>query len=158
MLLCPKMTPFFRNMALTNGLRAWQLYPNGAEITRSASSTLRQHLHRGTESTCPNRRSEPPAQIESDPEALKLSAPVRPLFSSGFWSSREVWKRARVNTLRCLVGCTLGDFSTMWFLQTHYPHLGVGLTMGVSSKSAIETLSQMYCLCFALSLLDTLPF
>lgn len=28
----------------------------------------------------------------------------------------------------------MGDFSTMWFLQLHYPDLGVGLTMSASSN------------------------
>ena len=49
-----------------------------------------------------------------------------------------MWKRAGVNTFRCLVGCTLGDFSAMWFLQANYPDMGMGLVMGISSES-IET-------------------
>lgn len=35
-----------------------------------------------------------------------------------FWNSRATWRRAAVNTLRCLAGCTLGDFSAMWILQS----------------------------------------
>jgi hypothetical protein len=58
--------------------------------------------------------------------------PGRP---EGFWGSRNVWKRAGINTFRCLVGCTLGDFSALWFLQANYPDLGMGFIMGVSSKS-----------------------
>jgi hypothetical protein len=38
-----------------------------------------------------------------------------------------------VNTLRCLVGCTLGDFSMMWFLQSQHPGLGLYTIMGFSS-------------------------
>lgn len=52
----------------------------------------------------------------------------------GFWASKSIWKRASVNTFRCLVGCTLGDFSALWFLQAFYPNLGVGTIMGISSK------------------------
>lgn len=51
-----------------------------------------------------------------------------------FWTSTTLWKRAFANTFRCLVGCTLGDFSTMWFLQVHHPELGVGIIMATSSK------------------------
>lgn len=51
-----------------------------------------------------------------------------------FWQSRASWSRAIVNTLRCLVGCTLGDFAMMWFLQSHYPSLSMGVVMGTSSK------------------------
>lgn len=50
-----------------------------------------------------------------------------------FWTTKSAWKRASINTLRCLVGCTLGDFSALWILQTYYPHLGMGLIMGASS-------------------------
>jgi hypothetical protein len=59
-----------------------------------------------------------------------------PLSSSEFWSSRPTWRRAGVNTLRCLVGCTAGDFSAMWYLQAHHPELGMGKIMALSSESA----------------------
>ncbi len=52
----------------------------------------------------------------------------------GFWSSKPIWKRASINTFRCLVGCTLGDFSALWFLQAFHPNLGVGTIMAISSK------------------------
>lgn len=55
--------------------------------------------------------------------------------SISYWNSRVLWKRAGINTLRCLVSCTLGDFSTMWFLQSQHPSLGVYLIMGISSKA-----------------------
>lgn len=66
------------------------------------------------------------------------SAAPRSLRSSwdpGFWTCKSTWKRAGINTLRCLVGCTIGDFSALWILQTHYPGLGMGMIMGASSKS-----------------------
>lgn len=56
------------------------------------------------------------------------------LTSMKFWTARMIWKRAAINTLRCLTGCTLGDFTTMWFLQSSYPQLGMGLIMLFSSK------------------------
>lgn len=58
-------------------------------------------------------------------------------FSTAFWSSRPVWKRAMVNTLRCLVGCTLGDFSAMWYLQAVHPDLGMSAIMAISSSSTL---------------------
>jgi len=54
--------------------------------------------------------------------------------SAAFWSSRPTWNRASVNTLRCLVGCTLGDFTAMWLLQAYYPDLSMGVVMPISSK------------------------
>ena len=34
-----------------------------------------------------------------------------------FWKCKHTWKRASVNTLWCLVGCSIGDFSTIYFFQ-----------------------------------------
>ncbi|KAL4793749.1 hypothetical protein BDV19DRAFT_366154 [Aspergillus venezuelensis] len=56
-----------------------------------------------------------------------------------FWTCRSTWKRAGINTLRCLVGCTLGDFSALWALQTYAPDLGMGTIMGISMASGITT-------------------
>lgn len=64
-------------------------------------------------------------------------APTKPqisLFERAFWTCRGTWKRAGINTFRCLVGCTVGDFSALWALQTYAPELGMGTIMGLSSK------------------------
>ncbi|KAF3140555.1 hypothetical protein TWF569_002750 [Orbilia oligospora] len=59
--------------------------------------------------------------------------------SVGFWSSRQTWNRAMVNTFRCLVGCTAGDFSAMWYLQAFHPEIGIGSIMAVSMASGLST-------------------
>ncbi|EHK16212.1 uncharacterized protein TRIVIDRAFT_39766 [Trichoderma virens Gv29-8] len=56
-----------------------------------------------------------------------------------FWSCRTTWRRAGINTLRCLAGCTLGDFSALWMLQTYYPELGMTTIMAASMVSGITT-------------------
>ncbi|KAF2012810.1 hypothetical protein BU24DRAFT_453144 [Aaosphaeria arxii CBS 175.79] len=56
-----------------------------------------------------------------------------------FWSSTPTLKRACINTFRCLVGCTTGDFSAMWYLQAFHPELGMGGIMGISMLSGITT-------------------
>jgi copper chaperone CopZ len=38
-----------------------------------------------------------------------------------FWSDAGVWNRAAFNTLNCLIGCSIGDFGTVIFLQAFYP-------------------------------------
>ncbi|KAL2860981.1 DUF4396 domain-containing protein [Aspergillus lucknowensis] len=60
-------------------------------------------------------------------------------FSRSFWSCRHTWRRAGINTLRCLAGCTLGDFSALWMLQTYFPDLGMGPIMAASMASGITT-------------------
>ena len=55
------------------------------------------------------------------------------LSSTQFWSSAPIWKRAGINTLRCLIGCTAGDFSAMWYLQSFHADLGISTIMALSS-------------------------
>ncbi|OTB17196.1 hypothetical protein K445DRAFT_57919, partial [Daldinia sp. EC12] len=59
--------------------------------------------------------------------------------SSTFWTSRSTWKRAALNTTRCLVGCNVGDFSSMWYLQTFHPDIGMGIIMALSMASGVTT-------------------
>ncbi|KAL4803376.1 hypothetical protein BDV18DRAFT_144659 [Aspergillus unguis] len=62
-----------------------------------------------------------------------------PLFQRQFWTCRSTWRRAGLNTTRCLVGCTIGDFSALWMLQTYFSDLGMGWMMGLSMASGITT-------------------
>ncbi|KAB5513025.1 hypothetical protein GE09DRAFT_1163626 [Coniochaeta sp. 2T2.1] len=59
--------------------------------------------------------------------------------SPGFWGATQTWKRAGVNTSRCLVGCTLGDFSAMWYLQAFHPEIGMEIIMAISMTSGLTT-------------------
>ncbi len=38
-----------------------------------------------------------------------------------FWKNAVQWKRASFNTLNCLIGCSIGDFGMVFFLQAYYP-------------------------------------
>ena len=33
------------------------------------------------------------------------------------WNCRNTWKRSSYNTLWCLIGCSIGDFGTIFFFQ-----------------------------------------
>lgn len=39
-----------------------------------------------------------------------------------------------VNTTRCLIGCSLGDLSTMFYLMSHHPGMSAATSMSLSSK------------------------
>ena len=56
-----------------------------------------------------------------------------------FWKDTPVWNRASKNTLNCLVGCTVGDFGMMIFLQTYYHHMNMFLMMGLAMLSGVLT-------------------
>jgi len=61
-----------------------------------------------------------------------------------FWKDRSVWKRASMNTLVCLVGCSIGDFGMILYLQIFHPYTPMWLQMllaivaGLISSMAFE--------------------
>jgi copper chaperone CopZ len=40
----------------------------------------------------------------------------------GFWSNNSNWKRATFNTINCLIGCSIGDFGMIIYLQAYHPN------------------------------------
>ena len=35
------------------------------------------------------------------------------------WKCKHTWRKASVNTLWCLLGCSIGDFGTIYFFQVY---------------------------------------
>jgi len=65
--------------------------------------------------------------------------------SSISWSCKTTWKKASVNTLWCLIGCSIGDFGTILFFQyssyslsTEYIML-LAIINGIITSIALET-------------------
>jgi copper chaperone CopZ len=71
-------------------------------------------------------------------------------FISPFWLDNAVWKRAIFNTLNCLIGCSLGDFGMIIYLQASHQHLHIWVTMslaivaGLCSSILLETAILRY--------------
>ncbi|CAG8943627.1 unnamed protein product [Penicillium salamii] len=110
--------------------------------TRSLRSAT--HLHAcHTEKTRQSEDCKAKSQVCQNKDVE--NSPAQPLstLSFRFWDCRSTWRRAGVNTLRCLVGCTTGDFSALWILQTYYPELGMGSIMAMSSESPLEAIYNM---------------
>ena len=42
---------------------------------------------------------------------------IRIMDSSISWKCKHTWKRARINTMWCLIGCSIGDFGTIFYFQ-----------------------------------------
>ncbi|MFY0628415.1 MAG: DUF4396 domain-containing protein [Reichenbachiella sp.] len=65
--------------------------------------------------------------------------------NNSFWSDRIKWKRASFNTLNCLIGCSIGDFGMLIFLQANYPDTSMTVQMvlaiiaGLCTSIALET-------------------
>jgi cation transport ATPase len=64
---------------------------------------------------------------------------------TGFWSDGPKWKRAGFNTLNCLIGCSIGDFGMIIFLQAFYPgtsmfwQMILAIIAGLCTSIALET-------------------
>ena len=72
---------------------------------------------------------------------METTKPVS-LFS---WTCRHTWRRSAINTLWCLVGCSIGDFGTIFFFQmtaTAWSTLSImvlAMVNGVLTSIALET-------------------
>lgn len=58
---------------------------------------------------------------------------------SGFWSDKKVWKRSALNTLSCLIGCLIGDFAMIIYLQVYHPATPMWLQMGLAVLAGLIT-------------------
>ncbi len=65
--------------------------------------------------------------------ATTQSSPV------GFWRDRTAWAKASRNTLNCLIGCSIGDFGMIIYMQANHPHAPMWLTMGLAMIAGLIT-------------------
>ncbi|XAO24860.1 hypothetical protein I312_103669 [Cryptococcus bacillisporus CA1280] len=90
------------------------------------------------------------AQVMTPQPAFRLisssaTPPLQPqsLASSwrnvSFWRCRHTWRRAGVNTLRCLIGCSIGDLSLVWYLMSFHPQMDMAISMALSMTAGIST-------------------
>jgi len=56
-----------------------------------------------------------------------------------FWSDRKVWRRAGFNTFNCLIGCSIGDFAMIIYLQVYHPETPMWLQMGLAIIAGLLT-------------------
>ncbi len=62
------------------------------------------------------------------------------------WKDTTVWKRSAFNTLNCLIGCSIGDFGMIIFLQAYYPETALYTQMilaviaGLCTSIILETI------------------
>lgn len=63
--------------------------------------------------------------------------PSSPLWE--FWRDRVAWVKASRNTLNCLIGCSIGDFAVIIYMQAYYPHVSMWLTMSLAMAAGLAT-------------------
>jgi len=72
------------------------------------------------------------------------------LFLGISWDCKGTWKRAKKNTLWCLLGCSIGDFGTILFFQyTEYSLpvfyiLSLSIVNGLITSIILETIVLSY--------------
>ncbi|MBT3705264.1 MAG: DUF4396 domain-containing protein [Proteobacteria bacterium] len=61
------------------------------------------------------------------------------------WKCTHTWKRASKNTLWCLLGCSIGDFGTIFFFQVSgiawpvWAIMSLAIVNGILTSIALET-------------------
>lgn len=55
------------------------------------------------------------------------------------WNDNKVWGRAAFNTLNCLIGCSIGDFAMIMFLQHYYPRTPMTVMMVLAVIAGLLT-------------------
>lgn len=59
--------------------------------------------------------------------------------TGSFWWDPLAWKRASVNTSTCLIGCSIGDFGALMYMQAFHPGTPILLTMAIAMTSGLLT-------------------
>jgi len=57
----------------------------------------------------------------------------------GFWGDVNVWRRAGFNTLNCLIGCSIGDFGTILYVQAFHPSITMTAQMVMATVAGLIT-------------------
>ncbi|KAB8238488.1 DUF4396 domain-containing protein [Aspergillus alliaceus] len=104
----------------------------------TCSNIPKLHLYRFTRKTSHSTipKVSPPSTCKKS-QTCKTTTSSPSITKLSFWTDKPAWSRAGINTLRCLVGCTMGDFSALWLLQSFCPDWGMGVVMGVSMASGL---------------------
>ena len=77
--------------------------------------------------------------------SYSISIPEVKTENSSFWQNTRNWKRASFNTLNCLIGCSIGDFGMIIYLQAYYPatsmmwQMILAIIAGLMTSIALET-------------------
>ena len=66
------------------------------------------------------------------------------------WSDFNIWRRASFNTLNCLIGCSIGDFGMIIYLQAYHPETSMlaqmilAINAGLFTSVLLETMILKY--------------
>jgi cation transport ATPase len=69
----------------------------------------------------------------------KTQMPINSNLQNDFWQDQQIWKNASLNTLNCLIGCSIGDFAMIIYLQASHYHLAMWQTMILAIVAGLVT-------------------
>ncbi len=99
-----------------------------------------EHAGHGSVCMMPEHGSDAAAAECCRPSSPKFMGPVTlPESADAFWADRDTWWRASKNTLNCLIGCMIGDFGMLFFLQIYYPETPIFLAMAMAMATGLVT-------------------
>lgn len=105
----------------------------------------------GTTSETGHSQGSAPSPATND--ASNVQPPhLPPARSLAFWLDPPSWRRSAVNTLHCLLGCSIGDLSALFIFANYFPHVSmvvvmpVAMASGIVSSTVLETLRLQYAL------------
>lgn len=70
---------------------------------------------------------------------LRRAARARVHSRSISWTDAGQWRQAAINSTRCLIGCSAGDFGMMFALSTFAPTLSTAVTVPTAMAAGIAT-------------------
>ena len=62
------------------------------------------------------------------------------------WNCKSTWRNAKKNTLWCLIGCSIGDFGTIFYFQninhplSNFEVMTIAIVNGILTSILLETL------------------
>lgn len=62
------------------------------------------------------------------------------------WKCKKTWKLSKINTLWCLLGCSIGDFGTIFYFQNinhswnNFEIMGLAIINGLITSIILETI------------------
>ena len=60
------------------------------------------------------------------------------------WKCKKTWKQAKINTLWCLLGCSIGDFGTIYYFQkidhswSNFEVMGLAIVNGLLTSIILK--------------------
>lgn len=105
---------------------------------QKSEAQVEMHHHVATTALQAGLAAYPSYKLSEDGSVMM--APEMSAISTAIdWNDRRTWNRASFNTLNCLIGCSIGDFAMIIFLQKYYPGTSMTVQMILAVIAGLAT-------------------